>query len=421
MGRSKSRFTLQEKEAIVQEAYSQPGKIKKTARLHDVQPKDIRYWAKTLGPARNMLSPSKWSKSRSRLSLNLGKPAKHHESDDLLYAFFQSMRERHLKVTVRLMCAEYKRLNAEDSMVSNYVIRRRIYRWMKRKKITLRRVTHKAQNTRHLETAMRDWVRYVLGQIEMLNIPLENVANFDETNLDFSIEGGSTLDSKGAKSVAAKGAQSSDRATAFIGVSMTGECLTPYIIFKGSDKTTGRVWREFDSPNFSYPKQMKYAVQDNAWMDEKRMLDWVERVWKPWAATKKGTTYLLMDEFAAHMTNNVKTAIFECDTEIDYIIGGYTSKLQVMDVGLNAPFKGEYRRQFEEFMVRSLTGKPHRQDVAGWAWNAWQTIHTNMILNTWRRVLSWGDEEPSVEEEESNNEENNDDEEMILLMDRATL
>jgi transposase-like protein len=87
MGRAQARFTLQEKEAIVVEAYAQPDKIKETARLYNVQPKDIRYWAKTLEATRKVLSPSKWTKSRSRLSLIPGKPAKHHESDDLLYFF----------------------------------------------------------------------------------------------------------------------------------------------------------------------------------------------------------------------------------------------------------------------------------------------------------------------------------------------
>jgi hypothetical protein len=91
-----------------------------------------------------------------------------------------------------------------------------------------------------------------------------------------------------------------------------------------------------------------------------------------------------------------------------------------MDVGLNAPFKGEYRRQFEEFMVTSVTGKPHRQDVTKWAWNAWQTIHASMILNTWRRVLAWGDEEVPVEQVESDNEEDEEGNNEIIFMDTAT-
>ena len=99
-------------------------------------------------------------------------------------------------------------------------------------------------------------------------------------------------------------------------------------------------------------------------MDETKMLDWVERIWKPWAVTKKGTKYLLMDEFASHMTMKVKMAIYSCDSKIDFIIAGYTSKLQVLDVGLNQPYQDEYWRQFKQFMVTSNTVKPHRQDLA---------------------------------------------------------
>jgi transposase-like protein len=240
MGKSKSRFTLVEKEEIVAFAFSIPDNIKATGRLYSVQPANIRYWAKSHQAARTALSPSTFKISRSRLSLCQGKSAKHHESDNALYKFMQNMREQQLKVTVRLMCAEYKRLNTDDSEMSNFVIRRRIYRWMRRKKVSLRRVTHKAQNSVHHVECMRDWVRYVLGQIKMLDIPYENVANFDETNLDFSVEGGQTLNAKGAKTVGVKGGQSSDRATAFIGVSMMGECFTPYIIYKGTEnKMTG--------------------------------------------------------------------------------------------------------------------------------------------------------------------------------------
>jgi hypothetical protein len=55
-----------------------------------------------------------------------------------------------------------------------------------------------------------------------------------------------------------------------------------------------------------------------------------------WAATKKGTTYLLMDKFSSHMMDKVRMAMYACNTEIDFVPGGYTSKLQVvMDVGLN--------------------------------------------------------------------------------------
>jgi hypothetical protein len=103
---------------------------------------------------------------------------------------------------------------------------------MHRKKVSVQRVTHKAQNTDHHVELMNDWwVRYVLGQMHMLDIPYKNVANFDETNLDFSVDWGNTLNLKGAKTVSVKAGQSSDQATAFVGASMMGECFTPYRVF----------------------------------------------------------------------------------------------------------------------------------------------------------------------------------------------
>jgi hypothetical protein len=166
----------------------------------------------------------------------------------------------------------------------------------------------------------------------------------------------------------------------------------------------------------TYPQEQEYAVQERAWMDETKMLDLVERIWKPWAATKKGTTYdLLMDEFASHMMAKVKMVIYACDSKIDFIIAGYTSKLQVLDVGLNQPYKDEYQRQFNQFMVTSNTAKPHRQGVAKWPWNSWKTVNTSMILNTWRRVIAFGDEEEADDDGQEMIDESDDDKEIVSM------
>jgi transposase-like protein len=65
MGKSKSRFTLVEKEEIVCVAFSSPRNIKATARLYGVAPQNIRYWAKSLSAARSALSPSTFKKLKA--------------------------------------------------------------------------------------------------------------------------------------------------------------------------------------------------------------------------------------------------------------------------------------------------------------------------------------------------------------------
>ena len=47
-----------------------------------------------------------------------------------------------------------------------------------------------------------------------------------------------------------------------------------------------------------------------------------------------------MDEFSVHLMASSSNQIKGCGTAIDYILGGYTSKLHVMDVVVNKPFKG---------------------------------------------------------------------------------
>jgi hypothetical protein len=66
-------------------------------------------------------------------------------------------------------------------------------------------------------------------------------------------------------------------------------------------------------------------------------------------------------------------------------------------------------------MVTSNMAKPHRQDVAKWAWNAWKTVNTIMILNTWRRVMVFGDEEEADNDGQEMIDESDDDEEIVYM------
>ena len=59
----------------------------------------------------------------------------------------------------------------------------------------------------------------------------------------------------------------------------------------------------------------------------------------------------MIDEFSAHLMASCSNQTKGCGITIDYILGGYTSKLQVMDVGVNKPFKGYVRQAYENFMI----------------------------------------------------------------------
>ena len=49
---------------------------------------------------------------------------------------------------------------------------------------------------------------------------------------------------------------------------------------------------------------------------------------------------------------------------MEFIFGGYTGKLQDLDVGIISPFKAHVRNKYEQFMVSNTTQKkPTRLDA----------------------------------------------------------
>ena len=79
-------------------------------------------------------------------------------------------------------------------------------------------------------------------------------------------------------------------------------------------------------------------------------------------------------------------AIQDCRTEEDFVIQGYKSKLQVLDVGINKPFKDYVKQYYKEFGVKNDGKKVSQLDVAKWVSTAWGKIHVESICNTWSSI-----------------------------------
>ena len=73
------------------------------------------------------------------------------------------------------------------------------------------------------------------------------------------------------------------------------------------------------------------------------MLEWIRQVWNPIANRQEGIKLLLLDKAMSHMTTLVHQTFTVTNTVVKFIPGGYTSKLQAMDVGIIKPFKDHVR------------------------------------------------------------------------------
>ena len=133
---------------------------------------------------------------------------------------------------------------------------------------------------------------------------------------------------------------------------------------------------------------MVYCFQEKAWVDESVFSVWIHDIWKSWTISH-GTqrSNLLMDEFQVHLMATSLNAIKDCGRSVDFICGGYTSKPQMSNVGVNKPFNGFVRDAYENWMVIHPHGtKVKRQDVAQCVWTAWERVSETTILNSWNLV-----------------------------------
>jgi transposase-like protein len=384
-------YSLAAKRSILSEAYAEPRSVRRIARKYNVQPNQLRQWKQHIDCERTAdpSLPSTCSKRvrRVELSRKLGAGRKNCFPDRLiadLKTFFEKSRDEDYSVSLRLMVAQAKLLSPTIALgVSTRALESRVYRLLQKWDVTWRRGTHKAQNTRHNVDVLNDFHSYVKMKIQILGVDCCDVYNADETNMYFSPQPTSTYAPRGSRTVSIKGADSSSRCTVMLCASMSGTKLPPFLIFRGKNDRAGHIKRELLRKD-GYPEEMEYGVQERAWMDESLMLEWIEKVWKPLAKLNNKVKYMILDECRSHLTAAVRKAFADCNTEVDLIPGGYTSKLQPLDVGINKPFKGYVSDDFTDWLIVNRNRKPTRQDVSMWILNGWNRVSEQIVLNSFR-------------------------------------
>ena len=202
-----------------------------------------------------------------------------------------------------------------------------------------------------------------------------------------------------------------------------GEKLPVLMIFKEKGGKLGpRV-----SKTLTLPPNVAVTASQNGWMTGNLYHWWLNNVYGSNMAPRR---LFLVDNYKAHLTEESKTIVENCNSELLFIPAGCTSLVQPMDVSVNRPFKQRMRdlwvQWFAGHTVHGNPKQPSRQDVINWVSDAWNSIKAEMIQEPFvlcgitaavdcsenkmtfshvpRVVLEESDEEPSednVEEDES--------------------
>jgi hypothetical protein len=193
---------------------------------------------------------------------------------------YRDRRDQDRVVTLNLLDAELKRLDPGARNVTMPALHRWINRHLIKFGVVRRRVTRVAQNTRNDMTVKAGYVAFVNEGVNAGKYRACDIVNIGKTNIDFDLVSGATLAGCGDRTIACATTGGSNRCTVMLGVTMDGEKLPPFVIFKGANTPRSKIMKEFDSvesrSKFGYPEDMFYTVQDKAWMDKARMHDWID-------------------------------------------------------------------------------------------------------------------------------------------------
>jgi hypothetical protein len=251
--------------------------------------------------------------------------------------------------------------------------------------------THESQRApSEMASLAEDYVQTIRPKILQCNRHNDFILNMDQTPVPFTFNSKRTLELVGQRTVhIRKSTNDTKRVTCAMTVTASGRVLTPLLVFKGSP--TGRIQRnEFGT----FPADIAYACQGNAWMDEQVMHLWIDRILKPYVSqTPPGIVpLLLLDSYRCHMMKSIVNAIEELGVEVEHIPGGCTALCQPVDIGVNKPFKSRLRRLWEEWMIRTglHEGKldpPTRRHIAEWCSFSFKNLPQQLVRNSWRHGL----------------------------------
>lgn len=204
-----------------------------------------------------------------------------------------------------------------------------------------------------------------------------------------------TFEKKGAKKVSVKKFKTTSKASALLAVSLSGEKLIPFIVFIALAKE-GKVKKETDE----YDKRNVYGVSPKGFSDTTIMVEWVEKCLKPYVLEHGGgegsgkLTVVMMDNFNAHLTKPTRDAMAKIGVVFIQLPPNCTSVLQILDVGVNKPFKNYYEFQRDQWFMDYIHANTDNYEVpavsrklcAEWSANAWEKVRRGTILKSAAKI-----------------------------------
>lgn len=364
---------------------------KETARCFNVTAKQIREWLRN---EEKLLK--KAETNQKALSVHRGPMAAGEHFENYIISWLEELRSMDVAVNTQLVVSK---IGSIDPLFLQTVAKENrlkyVYRMLRRNLMSVRRPTHKGQK---IFGHMGDVITSFTGRVNF-NISPEGplpevkskfIVNMDQTRINFEPEIRSTIARRGQKTISVRSTGSNTHSlTAFLAVAADGTKLPPFVIFKA--KAGAVIEKRIPS---IVPNGMFGCCQSKSWADERGMKIWVRDVWEPYVSSS-ASSYLIIDEFRCHVQDSFIDLMRTMGTEIDIIPGGYTCRLQVLDVSINKPVKSFIEQRYIEWAAQNLAHLPNgapvpdpsRELITKWLHEAWNALPAATIQKTFAKLF----------------------------------
>ena len=355
----------------------------------NIQPSQIRRWRKRIHLIREAHEHTKGKKT-----VHMANGTPHEALENNVYVWILKLRQKNVAISTKFIIAKALSLDPTFKNRNEIVLRRWVYRFLRRYNLSIRRSTHVGQRSEHvLDTRGAEYVKQLNEKFRAGNIYSrayrEEMVNMDQTAIYFESVPPTTVAKRGSNSVSIRKCNDTNqRATLCISVASCGHKLPLFIIFKAKpDKTIEKQIENI------LPDGMFGCCQENAWMDERCMNLWFEKIWLPYVQNKSATV-LILDDFKCHKQESTNFMFNSVGTHIEIIPGGFTSKVQPVDVGIVRPFKINVQDKYMEYMIdffnssgfEELPPSPTREMISSWIFAAWNNVDTYTVFRAFRHI-----------------------------------
>lgn len=171
---------------------------------------------------------------------------------------------------------------------------------------------------------------------ELTGIPLENIVNYDQTNLSDDPGRKKILAKRGMKYPERVMNQSKSATSIMYAATASGKLLVPYVVYKAKHL--------YDSWTENGPRGTRYNRTLSGWFDAVCFNDWLKTVILPYFRNCSGKKFLIGDNLSSHLSFNSVNLCMEHDIHFIFLLPNSTHISQPLDVSFFHPLKVAWRQ-----------------------------------------------------------------------------